>query len=172
MQLILWKRLVECILPFFPSLPPHLPLHHRSATFLSSPPLLLGGRSYERNLTVPVLGNQHIKLYIHSPSRASIEMRGALTLEPETFPFRQKGHNMEFELGPRTCVLLSRVHTKMCDAQYDPATDTPSVVVKPPMIPAIRIQLHRSRSHKSRDSQHKRKLLSLRLADARVHWIW
>lgn len=101
------------------------------------------GGIYERNLTLPILGSQHIRLRIVSRTRAAIFMQGALSLEEEQFGYGAEDDGMTFDLGPRTQELLRRVRTSMGEAKYHHKQDVASVVVKPPVVPAMRIKLHR-----------------------------
>ena len=50
---------------------------------------------------------------------------------------------MSFTLTDSTVRLLRRVHTSLGDAEYDGNSDTLIVRVSPPVVPSVRIRLHR-----------------------------
>lgn len=101
------------------------------------------GRIYERNITLPVLGSQRIRLRILDDAHAAIRMSGAMTLEEEEFEYACHDDSFTFDLGPRTTSLLSTYHTRLQGATFLPHEDVAVVTVKPPLIPAMRIRMTR-----------------------------
>ena len=102
------------------------------------------GATYVRELSLPVLGHQRIELQIDSSRTASLLMSGALNLH-DSIGYREgkTSGTLEFALGEPTRQLLKRVHTDLREAYYDAEADAAHVVVKPPMVPAIRVHLSR-----------------------------
>lgn len=101
------------------------------------------GSAYQRNFTIPVLGPQHMRIRILTETRALIYMDGALVLQEEEFEYALAGNGeLVLELGPRTKRLLRKYRTSLRQAAYHPKTDHSSVVVDPPMVPPIRIDLY------------------------------
>ena len=100
------------------------------AASTSSPPV---GAVYERNLTLPVLGGQRVRLRIDSHTRATLDLEGALSLRaPVQYRPDDEGH-FEFVLDAPTRALLKRVRTRLGTAAYDAVTDTAHVTVHPPL---------------------------------------
>ena len=101
------------------------------------------GAVYTRTLSLPMLGHQVLELSIINSTTAMLVMQGALNLN-EPVLYRADGEGkMAFTLTDSTVRLLRRVHTSLREAEYDRTSDTAVVTVSPPVIPAIRIRLHR-----------------------------
>ena len=110
----------------------------------SSPPV---GAVYERTLTLPVLGKQHVRLRIDSRTRATLDLEGALSLRaPVQYRLDDEGH-FEFVLDAPTRALLTRVRTSLGAAGYDAGTDTAHVTVHPPLPFPVVLRMARSVTH-------------------------
>jgi hypothetical protein len=102
------------------------------------------GAVYKRELALPVLGHQVLELSIINSTTAMLQMQGAINMkEPVLYRDDGKGR-LDFTLNAATIRMLRRVRTSLRDAEYDTGSDSAIVTVAPPVIPAIRIRLHRT----------------------------
>eukprot|EP00304_Pavlova_gyrans_P015798 CAMPEP_0206032670 /NCGR_PEP_ID=MMETSP1466-20131121/100_1 /ASSEMBLY_ACC=CAM_ASM_001126 /TAXON_ID=44452 /ORGANISM="Pavlova gyrans, Strain CCMP608" /LENGTH=165 /DNA_ID=CAMNT_0053406805 /DNA_START=19 /DNA_END=516 /DNA_ORIENTATION=+ len=105
------------------------------------PPL---GAIYTKSIVLPVLGDQTVELAIRDASTAVLRLAGALTLhEALQYGSREGSGELYFILGERTRKLLGRLGVTLRSAEYTPDTDSATVVVAPPLVPAVRICLGR-----------------------------
>lgn len=110
----------------------------------TSPPV---GAVYERNLTLPVLGKQRVRLRIDSRTRATLDLEGALALRaPVQYRLDDSGY-FEFVLDAPTRALLKRVRTSLGAAGYDAVADTAHVTVHPPLPFPVVLRMARSITH-------------------------
>jgi hypothetical protein len=103
------------------------------------------GAVYERTLRLPVIGMQTVRLSIGGEIAARIQLEGSLALD-EALRYgvdAKGGSGLSFTLSEGTQRLLRGMGIALTAADYEPATDTASVTIKPPAIPPIRIELHR-----------------------------
>ena len=107
------------------------------ALALARPPV---GAVYARDISLPFLGKQRIRLSVDSRSKGTLSMRGALNLE-DRVTFVGDG----FELGEATRAMLRRTHTSLRSAHYDAERDVAVVSVQPPMPMPLTFRLHRHR---------------------------
>lgn len=102
------------------------------------------GAKYERTLTLPLLGQQVLELYITSRTTAQLVMEGAINLN-EPVQYRSDGSGrLAFDLSAGTIQMLRRVRTSLREAEYLSTTDVAIVTVAPPMVPALRIRMYRT----------------------------
>lgn len=105
------------------------------------------GATYERNLTLPLLGAQRVMLRVASRTHVDLRLRGALALDDRiavSFARDDATTALTLHPGPRTRRLLRRARTSLGAARYDARTDTASVVVHPPLLLApVRFELRR-----------------------------
>ena len=98
------------------------------------------GAVYARDITLPFLGKQRIRLRVDSRTKGTLSMRGALNLE-DRVTFVGDG----FELGAPTRAMLRRTFTTLRAASYDPSRDMAVVTVQPPMPLPLTFRLRRVR---------------------------
>jgi hypothetical protein len=108
------------------------------AIVIARPPV---GAVYARDVSLPFLGKQRIRLSVDSRSKGTLFMRGALNLEDEV-TFVGDG----FELGDDTRAMLRRTHTSLRAAYYDDKNDVAVVTVQPPMPMPLTFRLRRDHS--------------------------
>lgn len=101
------------------------------------------GAKYERTLTLPVLGRQVLELYITNSSTAQLVLEGAINLNEPVHYYPDGKGGLAFDLSGPTIKMLRRVRTSLREAEYVAHSDTAIVTVAPPVIPALRIRLHR-----------------------------
>tara|TARA_B110000046_G_scaffold61710_1_gene69330 strand:- start:1275 stop:1634 length:360 start_codon:yes stop_codon:yes gene_type:complete len=112
-----------------------------AAATTSAPPV---GAVYERNLTLPVLGGQRVRLRIDSRTRATLDLEGALALRaPVHYALTDDGY-FQFVLDAPTHALLRRVRTRLGAAAYDAVADTAHVTVHPPLPFPVVVRMARS----------------------------
>ena len=96
------------------------------------------GATYERNLTLPLLGAQRVVLRVASRTHVDLRLRGALALDDRVaVSFAHDDATttaLTLHPGARTRRLLRRARTSLGAARYDARTDTASVVVHPPAL--------------------------------------
>ena len=102
------------------------------------------GATYERNLTLPLLGAQRVVLRVASRTHVDLRLRGALALD-DRIAVTFDNDALTLHPGARTRRLLRRARTSLGAARYDARTDTASVVVHPPLLLAapVRFELRR-----------------------------
>lgn len=96
--------------------------------------LLTSGATYERELSLPLLGKQTVWMRIESPTEATLKMSGALSHEDRVRYKAFRNGSFAFELGDDMQRLLSRVRTTVGEARYDPVKDEASITVHPPLV--------------------------------------
>mmetsp|Transcript_11677 Transcript_11677/g.28437 ORF Transcript_11677/g.28437 Transcript_11677/m.28437 type:complete len:158 (+) Transcript_11677:3-476(+) len=105
------------------------------------------GATYESTLALPVIGRQTLELNIVDDTCARVRLSGALTLdEPLQWGVSRETGELFFVLSERTKRLLRRLGVTLREAYYAAPSDEAVVVVSPPLIPSIRIQLSRLES--------------------------
>ncbi|KAG8460388.1 hypothetical protein KFE25_011879 [Diacronema lutheri] len=106
------------------------------------PPL---GSTYAHTLKLPVLGVQSFRLTIETGSAAHIAMDGAIRLaEPIEYGVGARGE-LDFKLSEGTQRMLRGFGVSLTAAEYCAQMDRAFVTVKPPAVPALKIQLNRVR---------------------------
>ena len=111
----------------------------RLCTGRMMPPI---GTVYTHTLSLPLLGHQGLEISIINGTTAMLMMQGALNLN-EPVLYRADEGKISFTLTDSTVRLQRRVHTSLGDAEYDGNSDTLIVTVSPPVVPSVRIRLHR-----------------------------
>ncbi|KAJ1636212.1 hypothetical protein T492DRAFT_960393 [Pavlovales sp. CCMP2436] len=102
------------------------------------------GATYERTLSLPVIGSQTLSLTILDSTRAAIRLDGALTLNEFLSYWGGDGEDaLEFALSSQTISLLRRLGVALSGAEYIEDADQAWVTISPPLIPPIRIRLDR-----------------------------
>jgi hypothetical protein len=103
------------------------------------------GAVYERTLSLPVIGEQTLRLSILDSRRANISLAGALSLDEELrYGLDRRTGKLLFTLGAHAVTLLRRYRVGLNDAEYTGAGDEAYVTITPPLIPPIRIRLDRA----------------------------
>ena len=111
-----------------------------SSVLLSILPI---GAVYARTLTFPVIGSQKVTLSITSSRVARLQLEGRLILdEPVTYELQSSGE-ITFELTNETIRVLRAYRTTLVSATYDELSDSPCVVVSPPIMLRVHIVLKR-----------------------------
>jgi len=109
---------------------------------LAMPPI---GGMYFRELTLPVLGKQNVWFYIENQRKAVIEFNGVINLKESIAYWQADDGRLEFEMGTELKRMLTRYRTTLREARYDAKNDRAFVCVKPPVVPALDIAMHRVR---------------------------
>lgn len=103
------------------------------------------GAHYARELRLPVIGLQKLRLEICTASMARIRLDGAINLdEPILYRLDPSGA-LCFELSQSTKQMLRRMGVSLDSAEYEHTNDIAAVTINPPLIPPIRIALPRCR---------------------------
>jgi len=98
------------------------------------------GAKYERTLRLPVIGMQTVRLTMTSEEEAFIELDGYVKVsDPLKYWMGPRG--LDFELSTRTQQILKAMSVSLTSTEYNPRTDVAAVTIKPPAVPAIRIEL-------------------------------
>jgi hypothetical protein len=101
------------------------------------------GALYSRTLTLPIIGRQTVSLAIVSPSVARLLLSGHLVLdEPVVYQFLPSG-DIKFHLTDETKRVLRAYRTTLIRAEYEEVSDTPVVVLSPPLPTLVHFRLKR-----------------------------
>lgn len=100
--------------------------------------------SYEKTITIPYVGHQTIRIAVDSRAAVRLKLDGAISLE-DTIGLRtdEKG-SVVFDLGERTQRMLDRLRARFVGASYDPRRDVACITIKPPLVPALSVELSRT----------------------------
>ena len=108
---------------------------------------LTPGAVYECTVVLPIVGRQTFRLHIHGRGMARITLLGRLALDEPT-PYRlvpqpsgQLRVDLDFNEPARD--LLARWRTRIRAVWYNSADDYATIVIAPPLVPAISLRLSR-----------------------------
>lgn len=103
------------------------------------------GAFYTLSLNVPVIGSQTFELKILSPSVAHLRIKGRILNINDTVRYHlDEDGNLEFSLSEKTKRILRRFRTSLSSVEYCNETDTPRVVVNPPISRKVCMDLKRT----------------------------
>lgn len=111
--------------------------HHRAV----GPPV---NAMYELEVKIPIIGQQRFQLKILSLYHAELIINGVLEVK-DIIPYRvdPKDGGLSFTLSDNTKRILKKFRTTLVSASYCTKTDTPSIVVSPPLPTNINLNLRR-----------------------------
>mmetsp|Transcript_39118 Transcript_39118/g.66678 ORF Transcript_39118/g.66678 Transcript_39118/m.66678 type:complete len:189 (+) Transcript_39118:143-709(+) len=116
-----------------------MPLAQRRRTFHGPPVDAL----YELEAQIPVIGKQVFQLKILSEGMASLVIEGLLELR-DIIRYEVDGDGeFAFVLSESTNRILRKFRTRLVKVRYCSETDTPSVIVRPPLPTNIKLTLRR-----------------------------
>lgn len=108
-----------------------------------SVPTLPVNAVYELEAQIPVIGRQLFQLKILSEGVASLVIEGMLQLT-DVIRYEVDGDGeFAFDLSDTTTAILNRFRTRLVKVRYCSETDTPSVIVRPPLPTNIKLTLKR-----------------------------
>lgn len=99
---------------------------------------------YELNIRIPVIGRQIFQLRILSENVAELIIDGMLQVKDViSYRMDQQSGDLSFILSDETERILRKFRTRLGKATYCSETDTPSIVVSPPLPASINLKLER-----------------------------
>ncbi len=112
---------------------------------LRSPPI---NAFYELSIRIPVIGKQIFQLRILNENVAELIIDGMLQVN-DVISYRvdQQSGDLSFKLSEETQGILRKFRTRLGKASYCSETDTPSIVVSPPLPTNINLKLERKHDH-------------------------
>jgi len=105
-----------------------------------APPI---GATYEKEIGLPVIGQQKFSLKILSHNEARLLVKGVLNLDEPIKYSISPGGRMNCRLSDPTLKKLRRFRTSLKEFGYNAETDTPYVKVRPPLPKSVLINLKR-----------------------------
>lgn len=100
--------------------------------------------TYERTLTIPYVGHQTIRIAVDGHRAVRLKLDGAIDLEDTIGLSRDDNHDVVFDLGEGTQRMLGRLRARLVGASYDPRRDVARITIKPPLVPAVSVDLLRT----------------------------
>ncbi len=121
--------------------------------FKSSKPLISGPPSnaiYELEINIPVIGKQRFLLEIIHQGLAKLTIEGILQLNDLIYYEIDQGNgDFAFNLSKMTKQILTKFRTSLIKVKYCQESDSPVVVVRPPLPTDIELRLKRQTVHAS-----------------------
>jgi len=132
------------------------PSHHHMPACIPTPPSPFSlplGATYKQTMKFPVLGHQAFSIQILSDTTARLMIHGMMTIDEVVAYQVDAAGKLIFALSSSTQRTLRKFKTKLLEAGYDPATDTPYVKVAPYILPALKIRMRRFQDSAESDEQ-------------------
>lgn len=98
---------------------------------------------YTLEANIPVIGKQRFQLRIRAQGMAELVIDGLLKLNDVIFYEVDPDGEFTFELSEATKKVLKKFRTNLVRVRYDRETDTPTVIVRPPLPTNIKLKLER-----------------------------
>lgn len=152
-SLIVLFTFIQCTFQSFVALNGFLlaaPVHGRrrvvlgdiySSSSSTRPPI---NAMYELNIKIPVIGQQRFQLQIQSDSMAQLVIDGLLQVNDVVSYKIDSDGALSFTLSQSTKDVMKKFRTQIVSAKYCGESDTPSIVVSPPLPKKIKLNLNRT----------------------------